>query len=70
MGRIEGKRSGVKPLSGTDGGQRVAGIRILVVEDNAINQNVVQKILENEGAAVQIAGNGAEALEWLRAARR
>ena len=66
VGRIEGKRSGVKPLAGYDRGRRAAGIRILLVEDNAINQNVVQKILENEGAAVQIAGNGAEALEWLR----
>jgi two-component system, sensor histidine kinase and response regulator len=66
VGRIEGKRSGVAPLIRPDKGQRVAGIRILVVEDNAINQNVAQKILENEGAAVEIAGNGAEALARLR----
>jgi PAS domain S-box-containing protein len=66
VGRIDGKRSGVSPLNGHARGRRAAGVRILVVEDNAINQDVVQKILENEGAAVEIAGNGAEALEWLR----
>ncbi len=64
--RIEGKRRSVGRLIVPVDGLRVKGVRVLVVEDNAVNQKVAQKILENEGAAVEIAGNGAEALEWLR----
>jgi hypothetical protein len=67
--RVEAKRSGgVAPLIGQEniGGCRLGGIRILVVEDNSINQEVVQKILEKEGARVEIADNGAEAVDWLR----
>jgi PAS domain S-box-containing protein len=37
---------------------RLDGMRILVVEDNAINQQVAQELLENEGAAVSLASDG------------
>jgi signal transduction histidine kinase/CheY-like chemotaxis protein len=36
----------------------LTGLRILVVEDNAINQQVAQELLRAEGAEVQIAANG------------
>ena len=39
-------------------GQRLAGLRLLVVEDNLINQQVAQELLAAEGAQVEIAGNG------------
>jgi two-component system sensor histidine kinase/response regulator len=39
------------------------GKKILLVEDNPINQRVAQKILQNLAAEVTIANNGAEALE-------
>jgi signal transduction histidine kinase/CheY-like chemotaxis protein len=39
------------------------GIRILVVEDNEINQQVAKELLENGGAIVTIANNGAEAVK-------
>ncbi|MBT9505864.1 PAS domain S-box protein [Rhodoferax sp.] len=42
------------------GGQRLAGMRLLVVEDNIINQQVALELLENEGAVVQIANHGQE----------
>jgi two-component system sensor histidine kinase/response regulator len=42
---------------------RLAGVDILVVEDNPMNQMVVRELLETAGAAVTIAGNGREALE-------
>ena len=37
---------------------QLAGARVLVVEDNAINQQVAQEILEGFGLEVEIAGNG------------
>jgi signal transduction histidine kinase/CheY-like chemotaxis protein/HPt (histidine-containing phosphotransfer) domain-containing protein len=40
--------------------------RILLVEDNAFNQQIGQEMLEQMGATVSLAGNGAEALELLR----
>ncbi|MFN4032456.1 MAG: ATP-binding protein [Fimbriimonadales bacterium] len=43
----------------------LAGLRVLVAEDNPVNQKVIRRTLEKWGAAVQIASNGREALEWL-----
>jgi hypothetical protein len=41
--------------------------RVLVVEDNTVNQKVAKKILERLGCEVVIANNGAEAIEHLDA---
>jgi two-component system, sensor histidine kinase and response regulator len=41
------------------------GIRILVVEDNEINQQVARELLESAGAIVTIARHGAEAVKLL-----
>ncbi|MBL0124648.1 MAG: response regulator [Betaproteobacteria bacterium] len=49
--------------------RRLAGIRILVAEDNLINQQVARELLEGEGALVQIANHGQEAIEALAAAQ-
>jgi PAS domain S-box-containing protein len=43
----------------------LAGVRILVVEDSPINQEVAKELLERHGARVDQAGNGAEALRLL-----
>ena len=53
----------------TPTGQRLAGLRILVVEDNANNQQVAQELLHDEGATVQLASNGQEGLDRLAAAQ-
>ncbi len=42
-----------------------AGRRILLAEDNSINQQVAREILENAGIIVEIANNGKEALDAL-----
>ena len=40
----------------------LAGARILVAEDNPINQQVAREILENAGMSVKVADNGLEAV--------
>jgi CheY-like chemotaxis protein len=41
------------------------GHRILLVEDNAVNQRVAKRVLQKMAAEVTVANNGAEALERL-----
>jgi signal transduction histidine kinase/streptogramin lyase/ActR/RegA family two-component response regulator len=38
------------------------GLRVLVAEDNAVNQRVVSRLLEKNSVQVKVAGNGLEAL--------
>jgi len=44
----------------------VSSARILLAEDNLVDQRVVQRILKKKGHRVFLAGNGREALEALR----
>ena len=46
----------------------IHGARILLVEDNAINQQVARELMEQAGLWVEVAVNGKEALRMLRAA--
>src|SRR5207244_4896218 len=41
------------------------GLQILLAEDNAVNQKLVVRLLENYGHTVVVAGNGQEALDLL-----
>ena len=43
------------------------GVRLLVAEDNAVNQLLVKKVLLKAGCKVDLAMNGAEAIEYLKA---
>ncbi len=55
-----------KPGETASDGRRlraVRGARILLAEDNEINQQVAREILENMGAKVTIAGSGKEAVD-------
>ena len=45
---------------------RTARLNILIVEDNVINQKVLRKELEKAGCRCSVAGNGVEALDWLK----
>lgn len=44
----------------------LADLRILVTEDNSLNQHLVQTLLAKAGAKVLIAGNGQEALDIIK----
>jgi CheY-like chemotaxis protein len=46
---------------------KIRGARILLVEDNEINQQVAQEILESAGLTVSLANNGKEAVEAVQA---
>lgn len=52
-------------LPATETEQRLRGIHILLVEDNPLNVLVARTMLENNGATVDVAVNGAEALDKL-----
>ena len=49
--------------------RRLEGMRLLVVEDNLINQQVAQELLSNEGALIEIADNGQLGVAAVAAAR-
>ncbi len=46
--------------------ESIRGARLLVAEDNTLNQQVIRDILEHSGVAVDIAENGRIALEMLK----
>ena len=43
--------------------QRYSGLRVLVAEDDPINQDVIRFLLEDAGLVPDVANNGQEALE-------
>jgi len=43
------------------------GLRVLLVEDNPLNREVARGLLGYQGAQVQVAHHGLEAVEWLQA---
>ena len=55
-----------EPAQGEARKYHVAGARILLVEDNEINQQVAREILERKGVVVEIAENGEAALAMTR----
>ncbi|WP_273429241.1 ATP-binding protein [Chitinibacter tainanensis] len=46
-------------------GQYLSGVRVLLVEDNPLNQQVASELLRGVGASVIVAQHGGEALGWL-----
>jgi CheY-like chemotaxis protein len=56
--------SGASSMAHLDGS--LDGARILLVEDNELNQLLAGSILEQQGCVVQVATTGADALERLR----
>jgi signal transduction histidine kinase/DNA-binding response OmpR family regulator/HPt (histidine-containing phosphotransfer) domain-containing protein/HAMP domain-containing protein len=52
----------------TSGGGPLAGMQVLLVEDNEINQQIACELMEALGVQVSVANNGQEALDLLQAA--
>ena len=59
----EGEGAGV--VVEGDTAKKLPGARILLAEDNEINQQIAVELLESEGATVKVANNGREAVEML-----
>jgi two-component system sensor histidine kinase/response regulator len=55
-----------EPLSAPEACLRLDGLRVLLVEDNVLNQQLASELLESRGALVTLARHGQEALEFLR----
>ena len=49
-------------------GKRLAGLRLLVVDDNELNLQVARELLLHEGASVDVAGGGVDAVRLVLAA--
>ena len=57
------------PASPYAAAEAIYNARILLVEDNALNQQVAGEFLEKAGLRVCIAGHGGEAIQWLQKER-
>ena len=58
--------TGVTTTGQADAPQRLEGIRVLLVEDNAINQQIARSVLERAGASVETVDDGLAALERVK----
>ncbi|HZE83352.1 MAG TPA: ATP-binding protein, partial [Puia sp.] len=63
----EDKEGRAKPMlaNAYDYGQLLKGRRVLIAEDNEINQKLIDHVLKKVGAVVDIVGNGEEAAKLL-----
>ncbi|MEB3321074.1 MAG: response regulator [Cyanobium sp.] len=62
--RIAGTH-GAEPGESGEEGWNLRDLRVLLVEDNPINQQIASELLEIVGVRVAVANNGVEALAWL-----
>jgi CheY-like chemotaxis protein len=67
-GRSECSEAAQTPLEAADMNM-IRGARVLLVEDNVLNQEVAADLLQDEGAVVVTAGNGRDALDRLAGER-
>jgi two-component system sensor histidine kinase/response regulator len=58
---------GTASAAAAERGVRLDGLRVLLVEDNDINQQVAVELMEGVGVAVDVANHGREAVEMLEA---
>ncbi len=65
LGHEGGPSHPLQPPEPSVQGSVLKGVRVLVAEDNVINQEVAQGILEHAGLRVDIAGSGQEAIRMV-----
>ncbi len=65
FGSSESKAERSRSMSDAGSSRAAHGIRILLVEDNEMNQQVATELLESSGAIVTIANHGGEAVRFL-----
>lgn len=65
LARITGAETGFDALGVQR--RRLAGVSLLVVDDNQYNRDAAREFLEAEGASVTLANNGSETIKILRA---
>jgi PAS domain S-box-containing protein len=63
----DGEHSGAQAAQAAALAERLAGVRVLLVEDNEINQQIAVTLLSDAGAMVETASNGRIAVEYLEA---
>ncbi|MCD0420674.1 response regulator [Rubrivivax sp. JA1024] len=54
-----------EPLPRPPAPRRLEGLRVLLAEDNPVNQELTLELLRQAGASTALAGDGLEALAWL-----
>jgi len=64
LDRRTGKSNPLKSAT-AEAGQRLSGMRLLVVDDSDINLEVAARIFTQAGALVHVADGGPQALDWL-----
>jgi PAS domain S-box-containing protein len=65
--KLPGRKRAVQARGNTDEELRkIRGAKVLLAEDNEINQQVAQEILEGAGLMVSLANNGKEAVQKLK----
>ncbi|MFO1461782.1 MAG: response regulator [Verrucomicrobiota bacterium] len=62
---VAGDGTAMVTTTGTATDSRLLGARVLLTEDNEINQQIAMELLEGAGASVHLAHNGREAVEYL-----
>jgi PAS domain S-box-containing protein len=65
FGGPEIKADRIRSIADSSHPQAAIGIRVLLVEDNEVNQQVATELLESSGASVTIANHGGEAVKIL-----
>ncbi len=63
--RLWGER---RSAAAAEDDERLDGLRLLLAEDNELNQELAVELLKRRGAAVDVVGNGLQAVERLAAA--
>lgn len=63
---ISEKKKTDRPVTNLLDSNPLAGIRILLVEDNELNQEIARELLEMAGAVVELANNGREAVDMVQ----